>query len=107
MATIKIFNKGKRIIHSKTFILHPEKGVECPLEEGNYTRRLFPDEVISIEDVTKAFDSSAAEAEAEKEAKAVLTPPAGLNKTQLKKWEKDQADLAAAAAAEAEAEKEE
>lgn len=79
---IRLFNKGKRTIQghypedvdaegkvTKSYSFKPATTMAFRADEANKLRRLYPKEVVSLEDVTREFDTT--EPETKKKGKAL------------------------------------
>lgn len=60
MSTMKLHNKGKRIIIESGFHFKPGAVVDFPTDVGLKLHRLYKNEVHSLEDATEAFKSGGA-----------------------------------------------
>lgn len=67
-ATVKLFNKGKRVIagsfEGSKYEIHPEKGMSFHPDEGKKLKRLYPKELLDVNDFQNQFNSIPDRAEA-------------------------------------------
>lgn len=55
MSTVKLFNKGQRDIQGAGFVFKPQTALEFDAETAAKLKRLFPNELLSLDDVQKQF----------------------------------------------------
>lgn len=59
---LKLFNQGNSIIsgmdQGNSYALPPKKSMEFSAEEGKKLKRLYPRELVSMDDVTQSFESA-------------------------------------------------
>jgi hypothetical protein len=58
MGNVKLFNQGSRTIFGKGFELKPKKGMAFDTATAANLQRLYPNEVISMEDVQRQFEEN-------------------------------------------------
>ncbi len=83
---IKLFNKGKREIHGGTvengWKFLPQTAMEFDEETGTKLKALYPDELLSLNDVQKQFEPTKPKAKGKSAEKESLIPPAPKDETE-------------------------